>query len=59
MTKKEIVKCLYDYATCVDHSCAECSAFQTVKFEVEEPHKVCELLNFLEYGELAKKEGEE
>lgn len=57
MTKKELVKCLYDYATCAEHQCDECSAFQNIKFE-NEKHNACELLNILEYGEIVK-EGDE
>lgn len=56
MTKEEIVKCLYDYQTCVHHSCGECSAYQRVKFQDNDNYFPCLLFNIIQFGQLVKKE---
>lgn len=58
MTIKELINCIYDYETCVDHSCAECSAYQRIKFEDGKEYYPCQLFNVLQFGQLVKKEEE-
>ena len=56
MTKKEIAKCVYDFVTCSEHSCVDCSANQFVKTVYTDERRICDVLNIIDCGTLVSKE---